>query len=136
MDDDFNTSAALSVLDELAHRANDFAATLGESVTPPRLAALREALAAFDELTGVLGIQLRDGAATTTALDDEQREEVEALLARRTEARTQRDWAEADRIRAELDERFAVEVKDTPQGPTWSVRESDRAGTAFDGLGV
>ncbi len=123
MDDDFNTSAALSALDELAHRANDYANALGESATPATLAALREALAVLESLAGAVGIQLEDGAATTTALGDEQRQEVEALLARRTDARTRRDWPEADRIRQELDERFHVVVKDTPQGPTWSVRE-------------
>jgi cysteinyl-tRNA synthetase len=124
LDDDFNTSAALSALDELAHRANDYASGLGETPTPATLASLRGARAALDELSGVaLGIQLEEGAATTTALSDEQRQEVEALLTQRTEARARRDWPEADRIRNELDERFNVAVKDTPQGPTWSVRE-------------
>jgi cysteinyl-tRNA synthetase len=123
MDDDFNTSGALSLLDDLAHRANDYANALGETATAAKLASLRAALVELDELTGVLGIQLEDGAATTTALDDERREQIEALIAKRLEARARRDWPEADRIRNELDERFGVTIKDTPQGPTWSVRE-------------
>jgi cysteinyl-tRNA synthetase len=123
MDDDLNTSGALSALDDLAHRINDYAHALGEHASPATLSALRGALATLDEITGVLGIQLEDGAATTTALNDETREQIEALIAQRTEARAQRNWSEADRIRQELDTRFQVVVKDTPQGPTWSVRE-------------
>jgi cysteinyl-tRNA synthetase len=123
MDDDLNTSGALSMLDDLAHRINDYANALGEHASPAALGSLRSARAVLDELTSVLGIQLEDGAATTTALSDEQREQIESLIAQRTEARTQRNWPEADRIRLELDDRFHVVVKDTPQGPTWSVRE-------------
>jgi cysteinyl-tRNA synthetase len=48
---------------------------------------------------------------------------IEALLAQRALARDNREWAEADRIRRELDEKYHVVVKDTPQGATWSVRE-------------
>ena len=41
----------------------------------------------------------------------------------REEARDTRNWAESDRIRKELDERYRVTVKDTPQGAVWSVNE-------------
>ncbi|MBF6589501.1 MAG: cysteine--tRNA ligase [Ktedonobacterales bacterium] len=124
MDDDFNTSGALSALDELAHRVNDYANDLnGETVAPATLAALRAALAALDELAGAVGISLVDGETTTTALSDERRNAIEALVTQRAEARARRDWAEADRIRQELDERYAVVVKDTPQGPTWLVHD-------------
>ena len=123
MDDDFNTSRALSALDELVHRANDYASALGEKPRPAALPALREALAVLEELTGALGISLEETATAGADLSDEQRAAIEALIVQRTEARGRRDWAEADRIRKELEETYRVVVKDTPQGPTWSFRE-------------
>ncbi len=123
MDDDFNTSLALSVVDELAHRANDYAASIGETATPAVVAALGEADAMLGELTGALGIQLEDDEATATALNDDHRAQIETLIAQREVARKGRAWAEADRIRALLDTQYHVTLKDTPQGAVWSVRE-------------
>jgi cysteinyl-tRNA synthetase len=70
-----------------------------------------------------LGISLEDAAPEKT-LDDDARAQIEALVAERTAARTRKDWGEADRIRQALEADWNVVVKDTPQGPTWSVRES------------
>jgi cysteinyl-tRNA synthetase len=127
MDDDFNTSLALGVLDELVHRINDYAHGLGAGApTEATVATLRAALATLDELTGVLGIALED-PQSGPQLADEQVGEIERLLEARTAARDERNWAEADRIRKELAERLDVVIKDTPQGPTWSVRAPARA---------
>jgi cysteinyl-tRNA synthetase len=123
MDDDFNTSRSLAVIDDLVHRANDYAHSLGEAATPATAAALQEALGVLDELTGVLGIALVDNEAAAPALDDAARAEIERLVQQRSDARTRRDWPEADRLRQELDTRYRVVIKDTPQGPTWTVRE-------------
>ena len=46
---------------------------------------------------------------------------VAALVAARSGARAAKDWAEADRVRDELD-RMGVVVKDGPDGTTWGVR--------------
>ena len=51
----------------------------------------------------------------TESLDDE----VEALIAARTEARKSKNWAEADRIRDQLKE-MGIVLEDTPQGVKWS----------------
>jgi cysteinyl-tRNA synthetase len=124
MDDDFNTSLALSVLDELAHRTNDYAHSLSGDHAPAGAAqALDTAAAMLNELAGVLGISL-DDVAPEEALDDEARAKIDALVVERTAARTRKDWTEADRIRKVLEDDWNVVVKDTPQGPTWSLRES------------
>jgi cysteinyl-tRNA synthetase len=123
MDDDFNTSLALSVIDELAHRSNDYAHRLGgETASPGTSEALAAAAAMLDELTGVLGIALDEATAAHT-LDDEARAAIEALVMERTAARVRKDWGEADRIRKALEDKWNVVVKDTPQGPTWSLRD-------------
>lgn len=46
---------------------------------------------------------------------------VEELIKKRTEARTNKDWATADAIRDELNAMNVV-IKDTPDGITWSVK--------------
>ncbi|HKB48635.1 MAG TPA: cysteine--tRNA ligase [Ktedonobacterales bacterium] len=123
MDDELNTSPALAAIDELVHRANDYAHGLGD--TPPSsatLAALREAQRVLRELSDVLGIALVD-AADATALPAATRAAIEALVAQREVARGARNWTEADRIRRELDETYHVVIKDTPQGATWTVRD-------------
>ena len=46
---------------------------------------------------------------------------IERLVADRTQARAERDWARADQLRAELDAR-GVQVTDTPEGAVWQLR--------------
>jgi cysteinyl-tRNA synthetase len=123
MDDELNTSPALAAIDELVHRANDYAHGLGD--TPPSsatLAALREARRVLRELSDVLGIALVD-TSDATALPAATRAAIEALVAQREVARGARNWTEADRLRRELDETYHVVIKDTPQGATWTVRD-------------
>ena len=44
--------------------------------------------------------------------------EIDALVAQRTQAKKEKNWAEADRIRDELKSR-GITVIDTPQGAKW-----------------
>ena len=126
MDDDFNTSAALSELDGLAKRANDYAASLTRNVAPEGAReALRAALDTLLELSSTLGISLEGEVKPETGLTDALRIEVESLIEQRKAARASRDWAEADRIRKELEERYNVVLRDTPQGTTWSLKQDE-----------
>jgi cysteinyl-tRNA synthetase len=123
MDDDFNTSRALSAIDEMAHRINDYTAALGkEAPTPATGDILRQALTTLEEVTGVLGISL-EGERIGLGLSAEENEAVATLIAERNEARTARNWAEADRIRKLLEVDYRVMIKDTPQGTTWELAE-------------
>ena len=75
-------------------------------------------LLAMDSVLSVLG-RNAPVAGAAPAEDPAFVASVELLLARRSAARSAKDWAESDRIRAELAE-LGVTVKDGPAGATWS----------------
>ena len=67
------------------------------------------------ELCDILGIK----PLAENTEDDEEAEEIEALIAQRQNARKEKNWAEADRIRDELNARGIV-LEDTSAGVRWS----------------
>jgi len=115
MDDDFNTPLALSVLFELAREVN----RLREAEDP----AAAGLAARLRELAGVLGLLQDDPEAFLkgTAVSGPDEAEIEALIAERTEARRQRDFARADRIRDQLAEQGVI-LEDKPEGTVWRRR--------------
>ncbi|HYD54456.1 MAG TPA: DALR domain-containing protein, partial [Gemmatimonadaceae bacterium] len=106
--DDLNAPEALAALFTFIRRANAELDRGGADVE-----ALRQARLAFARIDGVL-----DLVPERAEEDPELAEWVEERLAARREARAQRDFAAADRIRAELTERGIV-IEDTPQGTRW-----------------
>jgi len=62
-----------------------------------------------------------DRRRSASDLDAEEKAAIEGLIAERTSARREKNWARADEIRAEL-EKLGVQVTDTPAGPTWELR--------------
>lgn len=109
MDDDLNTADAIGTLFDLVRYINKEVLT-GE----PTKQAVAEAIAVFDELTGVLGIVYNE--KTDDADDDAA--EIENLIAERTAARKEKNWARADEIRNKLTE-MGIVLEDTPQGVKW-----------------
>ena len=114
MNDDLNTSVALSVLFDLVRLTNKL---LEDGK------ATRETLQAVDgmftRLGGdVLGI-VTDAYAETGAGNEQAVDKlVGILITHRTEARKAKDFAQADAIRAKLDEAGIV-LEDSPQGTQW-----------------
>ena len=106
MDDDLNTADALAALFTLVRDINTAIANGAGRDT------LNACAAAFDELTGVLGLVYN---RKTEALDSE----IEELIAKRTEARKNRDFKTADEIRDKLKE-MGIILEDTPQGVKWT----------------
>ena len=106
MDDDLNTADAISAVFELVKDINTKVIT-----DAPSKELVEYATKLFDELTGVLGLVYN---RKTESLDDE----IEKLIEARTQARKDRNWAEADRIRDELKAQGIV-LEDTPQGFKW-----------------
>ena len=105
MDDDLNTADGISAVFELV---KDINVNVIESKS---VELIKYAIDLFDELTNVLGLVYnRD----TGSLD----EEIEKLIEARQNARKEKNWAEADRIRDELKAQGIV-LEDTPQGVKW-----------------
>lgn len=105
MNDDFNTADAISVLFDLIRDTNS---NIGINSSKE---LCEKALELIRELGLPLGILQK-----TTKGDLEA--EVEALIAERQQARKDRNFALADKIRDELKAR-GIELLDTPQGVRW-----------------
>lgn len=107
MDDDLNTADGISALFDLTKDINT--KILDKSVSK---AVCEFAAKLFDELSNVLGLLYN-------RKENDLDSEIEALIEERQEARKNKDWATADRIRDELKARGII-LKDTPQGVTWT----------------
>ncbi|MDD5177444.1 MAG: cysteine--tRNA ligase [Sterolibacterium sp.] len=108
MDDDFNTPEAVAVLFELANEANR--------------SRSQAAAALLKALGGTLGLLQRDPHAYLQAalVDDGglNAEQIEAQIAARAAAKKAKNFAEADRLRAELLV-AGITLEDSAQGTTW-----------------
>ncbi len=124
MDDDFNTAAATGALFALARIANRLAS---EPVKPERDALLGLCAARLRQLGGRLGILCLDpveflqGQGAPAAADGPDPAWIEEQLALRAQARKDKNFAEADRIRDELTG-LGVLLEDTPQGTRWKMK--------------
>jgi cysteinyl-tRNA synthetase len=113
MDDDFNTAEALAVLFELARELNRLKAAGSDAAA---VAAELKALAAL------LGLLQRDpeaflkGGAPSGDGPDEAA--IDALVAARVQAKQEKNWAEADRLRDAL-KALGVVLEDGAGGTRW-----------------
>ncbi len=131
MDDDFNTAQAIAVLFDLARDVN----------RAPQGSSLAEAQHTLVELATVLGLTLEEkvisldaepfiklaakhGLSLEGEIPDETQRAIsciEILVKKRDELRAAKEWALADRIRAELAE-LGIILEDTSQGTIWRYR--------------
>jgi len=102
--DDFNTPIAFAVLFDLVREINK-----------SRDVALSATLKSLANLLGFLeedpNIFLKQGLTLNGA-------EIEAMIAKRNSARAAKDWALADSVRKELQDK-GITIEDGPQGTTW-----------------
>ncbi|ARU88253.1 cysteine--tRNA ligase [Pseudomonas sp. M30-35] len=116
MNDDFNSPEACAVLFEMVREINrlrdtDFNAAAGLA-------------ARLKELASVLGVlQLEPEAFLQAGAEGKvDAAEVDALIAARLQARTDKNWAESDRIRDQLTA-MGVVLEDGKGGTTWRLAE-------------
>ncbi len=106
MDDDLNTADGIAAVFELVRDINSLVIGKGETKATAEYAAK-----IFDELTNVLGLVYN---RKTEVLDAD----IDAMIEARTQARKDKNWAEADRIRDEL-KAMGIVLEDTTQGVKW-----------------
>jgi cysteinyl-tRNA synthetase len=106
--DDLNVQGAIGILSE--------AVGLHPTEGVPSGDPIRE-LEALRRMDGVLAVLDRNQVEESG--DEELSARVETLISARNQARADRDWAEADRIRDEIAD-LGLAIKDGPEGTTWS----------------
>ncbi|ASS89792.1 cysteine--tRNA ligase [Aeribacillus sp. FSL K6-1121] len=105
MDDDFNTANAISVIFDLVKNANYY---LERKNTSEKV--IKAFLQLFNEFGDVLGL--------TFDVQELLDEDIERLINERNQARKERNFALADKIRDQLKEMNII-LEDTPQGTRW-----------------
>src|SRR5579872_4255092 len=134
LENDLNTSVALSVVAELARAGNEIVSQAAKAKKDPRATASARglaaaAVAALDSCCAPMGL-MQASPATFFARSRTRRllargldaSTIEAKVAERNEARAARDFARSDALRAEL-ARLGVELQDVAGGATttWKV---------------
>jgi cysteinyl-tRNA synthetase len=132
---DFNTPGALAALFGLIREFNRIQGEPMALAAPASILAAQSLIQVIeDDIGGVLGVgrldprkalediaRIRAAKPTESGAARPSAEEIEAALKARVEARARKDFAEADRIRKDLEAR-GVALKDGPQGTKWEYR--------------
>lgn len=106
MDDDLNTADGIAAVFELVRDINS--SINGKGVSKE---TVNYAIKIFDMLTDVLGL-------VYNRKSDDSDAEIDAMIEARTQARKDKNWAEADRIRDEL-KAMGIVLEDTANGVKW-----------------
>jgi cysteinyl-tRNA synthetase len=111
---DLNIPGAMGIVFDLVRDVHS-AMDRGE-MGAPDAALAREAFAGFDEVLGVMALRRAEDARPPVPVA-----EIEQLIAQRREARAARNFARADEIRRDLEERGII-LEDSPAGTRWKRR--------------
>jgi cysteinyl-tRNA synthetase len=115
MDDDLNSANALAALFGLVTRTNAALDGVGGAVSRSERDAVVEALRSMDRVLALLEV-----AKAGRTVDADTEAWIESMIEERKEARSARDFARADAIRDELEEKGIV-LEDSADGTRWKV---------------
>ena len=114
MKEDLNISKALAVIDEFVKNANE------ELDKNPKDKVLKQKIVSniefIDKLLGVGGSDAYE--YFQSGIDEETKNKINALIAKRDKAKKEKNYALADEIREEI-KNMGVLLQDTPNGTVW-----------------
>jgi len=116
LNNDFNTSLALSAFYQMVKRVNELAASekLTESIA-------KKILPKFEHILEILGLSMPDGL-------EEKKDIINQLIQKRNSLREQKQFEEADKVREEISKMNAV-LFDHKNRTTWMIKENIKAET-------
>ena len=112
--DDLNTAAGLAAIFDLVRDVNG--AIDARRISGADVLTVRSAVEDFDRVLGVMALRRDEDARPPVPV-----EEIERLIGERKAARGRRDFAAADQIRQDLQER-GILLEDNPAGTRWKRR--------------
>jgi cysteinyl-tRNA synthetase len=114
LSDDLNISKALSIVDDMINKANE------KLDTDPKNKTLKKELSANIKLISkVLGVGDKDSFEYfQLGVSKEEKEMIENLIKKRDEAKKEKDYEKADKIREKL-LNLDIKIMDTPEGTKW-----------------
>ena len=114
LNDDLNSAKAISIIDEYINKAND---TLDKE--PKNKGLKKELVATLEFIDEVFGIGGSDAYAYFQfGISQEDILNIEFLIEKRTEAKKNKDFEMADKIRDDIS-KLGVSIMDTPNGVVW-----------------
>ncbi|AXH15972.1 cysteine--tRNA ligase [Malaciobacter mytili] len=114
LNDDLNTAKAISIIDEMITKAND---TLTNE--PKNKNFKKELVANLEFIEEILGVATLDAYEYFQfGISPEQKQNIEALIKKRVEAKQNKQFDEADNIREEL-QQLGISIMDTVNGVVW-----------------
>jgi len=121
MNNDFNTAQTIGVLNELVSDINSFVNNPDLEINNKSKKLIKESYDLFNKITSILGLKLK------VENNKEKNPEllknlIDYILELRENARDNKDYKKADKIRDDLKE-MGIEVNDSPQGVEWEIRE-------------
>ncbi len=112
--DDLNISKALSIVDEMINNANELI-----DKNPKDKSFLYESYENLELVKNLIGIGYMDSVEYfQLGISKEEKEKIELLIKQRSEAKKQKDFAKADKIRDELTS-MNINIQDTSEGTIW-----------------
>jgi len=114
LNDDINTSKAISFIDEMIANANDKL-----DINPKDKALKKELVSNIEFISDVLGIGNSDAYSYFQfGISNEEKTKIEELIEKRNEAKKAKDFDTADKVRDEISA-LGISLMDTPSGVVW-----------------
>ncbi|QDF30082.1 cysteine--tRNA ligase [Halarcobacter anaerophilus] len=114
LNDDLNTPKAISIVDEYINKANE---TLDKE--PKNKNFKKELVSTLEFINELLGIGFEDAYKYFQfGISKKEIENIENLISQRNEAKKEKDFETADKIRNEIT-KLGISIMDTPNGVVW-----------------